>query len=84
MGNQHVLHQRLQPGRKPIDGVHLLGDQFVLDEDVSEELAFVGVAQGALITEFPQLSHVMQDGAREQQVSVHFGVMTEHQAAQFA
>ncbi len=66
MRNEHVLHQSFQCGRKSFDGVHLFRDQFVFDQDVAEELALIGITQRALVTEFLQLSDIVEDGARQQ------------------
>src|ERR1700730_11340135 len=84
MRNQHVLHQGLQSRRKSLDRIHFFRDQFVFNQDVTEKLAFVRVAEGTMVAELLQLSDVVEDGARKQQVRIGFGIMPQDHAAKIA
>src|SRR5712692_2488875 len=66
MADEHVLNQRLQVPGKSRNRIHFFRDLLVLDQDVPEQLALVGVAEGPLIAQLLQFSEVVQDRARQQ------------------
>src|SRR5713101_6833834 len=56
MADEKMLDDGLQVRRKTFDGIHGLGDGFEFHHDVAEELAFDGVADGALVAQFFELA----------------------------
>ena len=75
MADDHVLDQDLQLAGKAGQMRELLVQHFQFDDHVSQQLALGGVRNRALIREFVQLSNVVQEGAAQQQVAVHLGIV---------
>ena len=75
MADEEMLDNGFEIGREILDGVYEVCDGFELEDDVSEELAFGGVADGAIVAELIELSNVVEDCGGKQQVEVEFGIM---------
>ena len=55
-------------GGNPSMASIFLDDEFVLDQNVPEQLSFVGVAEGTFVAQFFQFSDVVKHGAGQQEV----------------
>ncbi len=66
MADQEMLDDGFQICGKTLDGIHGVGDGFQFHDDVAEELAFGGVADGAVVAEFVELADVVEDGDGQQ------------------
>src|SRR6266403_4408260 len=75
MADEEMLDDGFQVGRETLDGVHGFGDSFEFHHDVAEELAFDGVADGALVAKFVELADVVQNRGRQQQINVELRVV---------
>src|SRR6266478_1450938 len=84
MADEHVQHERLQIGRKSIEGVNFSGDAFIFNQNVTQQLAFVGVTERALVAQFLKLSHIMEHGASQQQVGIRLRILRKNRPAQAA
>ena len=71
-------------GGKAFDFVDRARDGFQFHDDVAEELAFGGVADGALVAEFVELADVVEDGGGEEQVDVELSVVPRYNFGQAA
>src|SRR6266436_3676253 len=70
VADEHMLYYDLQVFRKTFDGIHLPCDRLQLQHDVAQKLALGGIADGAVVAEFVQLSNVMKDGGSQKQVEI--------------
>ena len=68
MADEQVLHDGFERRGKSGDGVDGAGDGFEFHDDVAEELAFGGVADGAFVAEFVEFADVVKHGGGEEQV----------------
>src|ERR1019366_5506917 len=74
VAEDHVLDQHAQLLRETGQGGDLLAQHSLRDGDVSNHLAFEGVAEGGSPAQFAHLADVVEDGAGDQQVRVDLGV----------
>src|SRR6266404_831992 len=81
MADEHVQHERLQIGRKSIEGVDFFGDAFIFNQNVTQQLAFVGVTERALVAQFLEFSHIMEHGASQQQVGIRLRILRKNRPA---
>ena len=70
MADQKMLDDGFEFGRKTFNRVHEGSDGFEFEDDVTEELTFGSVADGAVVAEFIELADVVEDGNGQQQVGV--------------
>ncbi len=75
MADQKMLHYGFQICGKTFDGVHGFRDGFQFHHDMTEELAFRGVADGTVVAEFIQLANVMEDGGGHQEIGVQLRIV---------
>ncbi len=79
VADDHVLEPQEQLGRERLAGQvgglrDLVAEHLHAHDQVADELALVGVAEGAVVAELVDLADVVEEDARHQQVAVEVGV----------
>src|SRR6266700_3629254 len=75
MADVKMLDDGLQVGGKTLNGVHGFRNGFQFHHDVAEELAFDGVADGAVVAEFVEFANVVQNRGGQQQIKIKLRIM---------
>src|SRR6266568_3592742 len=75
MADEKMLDDGFQVGGKTFCGVHRLRNRFQFHDNVAEELAFDGVADGAFVAELVELANVVKNRGGQQQINVELGIM---------
>src|SRR6266567_124132 len=75
MADEKMLDDGFQVGGKTLDGVHGFRNCFQFHHDVAEELAFDGVADGALVAELVELANIVKNCCGQQQINVQLGIV---------
>ena len=75
MTDEEMLEDDFEIGRKAGDGVHGFVDGFEFHDDVAEELALYGVADGAVVAELVEFADVVENGGGKQEIEVELGIM---------
>src|SRR5215469_16161395 len=81
MADDEVLEQGFEFGRKVWQEHELCLQHFQLDDHVPEQLPAGGVREGAVVSEFVDLADVVQERARQHQVTVDLGIIPADQIA---
>ncbi len=75
VADEDVLDYRFQVGGKADDGVHSVGYGFQFHDDVAEELAFVGVGDGAVVAEFIEFADIVEHGGHQKKIDIKLGIV---------
>src|SRR5271165_6986010 len=75
MANEDVLNDGPEAGWKALHAIHGLVDGVELHHDVAEELALRGVTDGALVAEFFELAHIVQQSSNEEEIDIEFRIV---------
>jgi len=75
MTNEQMLNDGLETRGEILDGVHGASDGSDFQHDMAKELSFIGVPDGALVTELVEFADVVKNGGREKQVAVELVIM---------
>src|SRR5262245_66673986 len=84
MRDDEVLHKDLQVTGKVFDLRDFLVHNFKFQYHMPQKLPFIGVAEASGIGEFPDLSNVVNNCSREQEVEIDSLVVLDYQLTQFA
>ncbi len=76
VADEQVLDYRFERRGKIWDGVDGARNGFDFHHDVAEELAFGGVADGALVAEFVEFADVVKHSGGEEQIEIELGVVS--------
>src|ERR1700688_2519112 len=82
MTDQQMLDQSLILDRESLDRIHSRGYLLKTENNMAEQLPAIRVMNGAFVRQLIELSDVVQDRSRKQQINIQFTVMLSHQAAQ--
>ena len=79
MADDHVFEPQQELGRERLAGqvggpLDLVAEHLDAHDQVADELALVGVAEGAVVAQLVDLADVVEEDAGQQQVAIELGV----------
>src|SRR5947209_7432908 len=76
MADEQMLHDSLELRRKAFNLVDRTRNRFEFHDDVTEQLARRGVADGALVAEFFEFADIVQNRSGEKQIEVELRIVS--------